>query len=196
MCVIAMIMVPSFVLAQELDTDKDRLTDVLEAKFGSDPTVSDTDNDGYDDFSEVMSGHSPTSSDPDITFERKLIADLSHQRMYYHVGNARILNMPISTGNPGTPTPVGTYTIMRMIPNMRYTGVGYDLPNVLWNMEFKQGGYFIHGAYWHNDFGKRTHSHGCINLRNNHAEFLYHYMEPGVTLVVEGETPKARTVGT
>jgi hypothetical protein len=37
----------------------------------------------------------------------------------------------------------------------------------------------LHGAYWHNNFGTPM-SHGCVNLRNEDAKWLYDWTDPVV----------------
>jgi hypothetical protein len=62
----------------------------------------------------------------------------------------------------------------------------YDLPNVPYTMFFynndvpKSAGFGLHGAYWHDNFGT-TMSHGCVNLRQIDAKFLYDWTGPTVT---------------
>src|SRR5438045_6259737 len=61
----------------------------------------------------------------------------------------------------------------------------YNLPNVPFVMFFGNDkifwgrGFGLHGAYWHNDFGK-VHSHGCVNLQIPVAEKLYYWTAPTV----------------
>jgi len=38
-------------------------------------------------------------------------------------------------------------------------------------------GYAIHGAYWHNDFG-RPKSHGCVNMAIPDSEKLFYWANP------------------
>lgn len=45
--------------AEEIDSDRDGLTDAEEAKLGTDPHLVDTDGDGYSDKQEVDTGHDP-----------------------------------------------------------------------------------------------------------------------------------------
>ena len=59
----------------------------------------------------------------------------------------------------------------------------YDLPGVPWNLYFTQQGAVIHGTYWHNSFGE-AYSHGCVNVRPNEAERLYHWAPLGTEVVV------------
>ena len=181
----------------ESDYDGDGLNDWLEGWFGSDRGKKDTDADGHSDFDEVMRGFSPTNVTTTQFFggSRRIVVDRSTQHLGYFVDGVKILNFPVSTGNPGSETPGGSYAIQRMIANKRYVGPGYDLANVLWNMQFKPM-YYLHGAYWHNDFGIKTHSHGCVNLRDTDAAFLFTYMDVGVPVDIVGVTPKGFFVGT
>lgn len=178
----------------EVDTDGDGLNDFLEIAFGTDLTKPDTDGDGMNDYDEIMFGRNPLDADPKAMLDKRLEADLTKQRLYYIVDKKLVLNLPASTGNPGTPTPPGNYKVFEKIPNKRYVGVGYNLPNVHWNMQFRPGGYFIHAAYWHKDFGKKTHSHGCINLTEKDSALLYKYIHIGTPVVVTGVTPAHRKV--
>jgi len=59
----------------------------------------------------------------------------------------------------------------------------YNLPNVPYVMYFENPqvpgwrGYGLHGAYWHNDFG-RQRSHGCVNLPVDVAKEIYYWISP------------------
>ncbi len=178
----------------ENDYDNDGLNDWLEKSFDADIGKADTDGDGYNDGTEVMSGHDPLSFDKDIKFSRKIEVDRTWQRLYYFVEGIKLADFPVSTGNPGTQTPAGEFKITEKIENKRYIGAGYDLPNVLWNLEFKPG-FYLHAAYWHNDFGKRTRSHGCVNLKAEDAKWLYQHVGLGTEVMVTGTTPKKFKVG-
>lgn len=177
------------------DYDHDGLNDWLETWFGGDIGVVDTDGDGKSDAEEVWSGKSPKDPENIQTFSQKIVVDRTTQRLFYFVDGIKIFNYPVSTGNPGTPTPAGTFSIAQKIDEKRYVGPGYDLSGVKWNMQFKPM-YYIHAAYWHNDFGKRTHSHGCVNMREADAAHLYTYVPVGVPVEIIGETPKRFVVGT
>jgi hypothetical protein len=45
-------------------------------------------------------------------------------------------------------------------------------------MYFK-GGYALHAAYWHDDFG-RPRSHGCVNLAPIDARYVFLWSTPSV----------------
>ncbi len=65
------------------------------------------------------------------------------------------------------------------------------LPGVPWTAFFAEGGYAIHGAYWHNNFGAPM-SRGCINLRPADAQWIYRWITPLATT----EDWEARGYGT
>jgi hypothetical protein len=55
----------------------------------------------------------------------------------------------------------------------------YELVGVPWTMFFHRldTGYALHGTYWHNNFGWQM-SHGCVNLRNADAKWLFRWSTP------------------
>lgn len=54
----------------------------------------------------------------------------------------------------------------------------YSIQDVPWIMYF-EGGYALHGAFWHSAFG-RERSHGCVNLQPIDANFVFGWAEPRV----------------
>ncbi|HWA78499.1 MAG TPA: L,D-transpeptidase [Polyangiaceae bacterium] len=54
----------------------------------------------------------------------------------------------------------------------------FELRDVPWVMYFK-GGYALHAAYWHDDFG-RPRSHGCVNLAPIDARYVFLWSTPSV----------------
>jgi lipoprotein-anchoring transpeptidase ErfK/SrfK len=52
----------------------------------------------------------------------------------------------------------------------------YSIEDVPWIMYF-QGSYALHGAFWHNNFGK-TKSHGCVNMAPQDAKAIFAWAEP------------------
>ncbi|OGM76427.1 hypothetical protein A2188_03095 [Candidatus Woesebacteria bacterium RIFOXYA1_FULL_43_9] len=113
--------------------------------------------------------------------------DLSDQKVYAWDGNNLFLSSLVSTGLPWWPTPTGQFDIWIKLRATRMEGgegkYYYNLPNVPYTMFFyndevpKYRGFSLHGAYWHNDFGK-VHSHGCVNLPIPVAEQLYYWANP------------------
>lgn len=89
----------------------------------------------------------------------------------------------ISSGLPGTPSPEGEFSILKKYETHVYDGRPYYyFPNTKWNLMYKPGGpesnYYFHTAYWHNNFGHPM-SHGCINMREADAKFLFFWADIG-----------------
>lgn len=117
------------------------------------------------------------------TFTEKWIdVDLSEQRVIAYEGMRPVESFIISSGRANTPTVTGVFRIWAKVPLQRMSGGSraagtyYDLPNVPWVQYFFED-YSFHGAYWHNNFG-RPMSHGCVNMRNADARWLYEWASP------------------
>ncbi len=132
-------------------------------------------------------------TDPKFSGEKKIVVDLSSQRMYLKLGDITLKTFPVSTGTNSHPTPVGT-TKISFKQNVRVAGSSphYIMPLF---MQFRKGGYGIHalpslandrGVYWRealNHIGTRR-SHGCIRLLPADAEFAYGFAEVGTEVQV------------
>jgi lipoprotein-anchoring transpeptidase ErfK/SrfK len=97
----------------------------------------------------------------------------------------------ISTGLEISPTPRGIFHIYKKTPTRYMQGpiIGisekyYDLPGVPWNLYFTEQGAIIHGAYWHNNFGKQWSS-GCVNMLPEKAKELYMWADLGTEVTVK-----------
>jgi lipoprotein-anchoring transpeptidase ErfK/SrfK len=108
--------------------------------------------------------------------------DLSDQRLSAWNGRSLVRAFMVSTGKRRTPTPTGTYAIQSKYRSTRMQGEDYNVPNVPHAMFFS-GGYAIHGAYWHNRFGTPV-SHGCVNMRQSNASWLYSWAPIGTPVVI------------
>ncbi len=124
------------------------------------------------------------------TTSKQMIVDRSDQLLLRYDGDTLVATHTISTGRELTPTPRGTFTIFRKTPS-RYMqgpipGIStnyYDLPGVPWNLYFTKQGAVVHGAYWHNNFG-RQYSNGCVNLPPALARTVYEWAPLGTTITV------------
>lgn len=125
------------------------------------------------------------------TTTKKIIVERSTQTLYAYDGDELFMEQKISTGLELSPTPRGDFVIFRKTPSRYMQGPipglpgsdFYDLPGVPWNLYFTHGGAVIHGAYWHNNFGKE-YSHGCVNLPPDKARELYDWAELGMHVIV------------
>lgn len=117
-------------------------------------------------------GNAP--EEPAYDENKKIIVDLSDQKVYAYEGETLVFESLTSTGLPGTPTYPGTFKVYGKLPARYMRGADYDLPGVPWVMYFTGGGAALHGAYWHDQFGHKR-SHGCVNLPLDKAEWLYRW---------------------
>ena len=90
----------------------------------------------------------------------------------------------VSSGVPGLmATPTGNFNIEVKLPsrNMSTTSRLADdvipLVGVPWTSFFTSEGHALHGTYWHNNFGFPM-SHGCVNMRNEDALWLFRWSRP------------------
>jgi hypothetical protein len=135
-----------------------------------------------------------TPISPDVT-DKRIEISLGDQTMHCYEGDALVLETKCSTGIPlrvenGKTvfgTPIGDWQVISKRPSRHMAGDDgaaadfFDLPGVPWVSYFHWWGTAIHGTYWHNDFG-RPRSHGCINVPNDVAKWVYRWTTPSVPL--------------
>ncbi len=131
-----------------------------------------------------------TTKDASTTTTKKIIVDISEQMIYAYNGQELFMKQLVSTGLELTPTEIGEFKIYKKTPSRYMQGPTkgmtdqYDLPGVPWDLYFTYDGSVIHGAYWHNSFGKRW-SHGCVNLPLDKSKELYEWAEVGTPVIVQ-----------
>lgn len=117
--------------------------------------------------------------------EKWIDVNLSTQTLVAYEGQTPVYRAVVSTGTSRYPTVVGTYRIYVKYRSARMRGSygadSYDLPNVPHVMYFYRG-YGLHGTYWHNNFGTPM-SHGCVNLTQADAEWVYNWAPVGTKVV-------------
>ena len=143
--------------------------------------------------------------------EKWIEVDLSDLKLYAWEGNRKVYEFSVSTGRPGYNTPTGEFRVWSKVRSQAYRGGSkargdyYYLPNVPYSLFFGGGnvpnwkGYAIHGAYWHNDFGIKNRSSGCVNVRPDEAEQLYNWAGPAMptdvgSLNATDDNPSVRVV--
>ena len=114
--------------------------------------------------------------------QRWIEINLSTQRLTAWEGGQAVFAAAVSTGTTATPTHPGIFSLQRKLISDRMRGEDYDVPNVPFTMYY-YGGYAIHGAYWHNNFGTPM-SHGCTNMRPKDAQFVYNFTSIGTPIVI------------
>lgn len=117
--------------------------------------------------------------------EKHILIDLKTQMVTAFEGEQLVFSQRCSSGAEGTETPTGEFRTYHKGPSVHMTNQGdaieniYNLPGVPWCTFFTGSGNALHGAYWHNDYG-RPRSHGCVNLPSDAAKFLYRWTNPHV----------------
>lgn len=172
----------------QTDTDEDYLNDFFELQIGTDLMNPDSDGDLYLDGTEVAASYNPLNPDSEAKIEKKIKVSIDDQKLEYYFGNKLIDSFSISSGISGMDTPIGEFNILGKEESKDYGGIGYDFhyPNTKWNLHFYTGQYryYIHGAYWHNNFGHKM-SHGCVNVSYENMEPLYWWANIGTKVVIE-----------
>ena len=108
--------------------------------------------------------------------------DLANQQVTAYEGQKAVFSALVSTGVAGMPTPLGDFKIYRKVRVQAMGGADYYLPNVEYVSYFHRG-YALHGTYWHDNFGQPM-SHGCVNMRNPDAQWVYAWAPVGTPVRV------------
>ncbi len=105
-------------------------------------------------------------------------------------GNRPVYATMISPGRGGTPvpgkdpletasTPTGSFPISGKFATATMEAPGEFIhSDVPWTQNFS-GPHALHGAYWHNDWGKLK-SGGCVNVSPRDGRWLFNFTEPAV----------------
>lgn len=138
----------------------------------------------------------PRDSFPSVATGRRKWIDVSirDQALVAYEGRQPVFATLISAGrggigkqgesNPdGERTVRGTFMIYEKSVSSTMDGDedradSYELQDVPFVQYFHRG-FALHGAYWHNEFGKER-SHGCINLAPADAAWLFEWTDPEV----------------
>jgi hypothetical protein len=134
----------------------------------------------------------PRSSFPSFAVGNRKWIDVSirDQALVAYEGTRPIFATLVSTGRGelGDPdrdqaTVRGTFMIFDKSVSSTMDGEedradSFDLRDVPFVQYFHKG-FALHGAYWHDDFG-RARSHGCVNLAARDAAFLFEWTDPQV----------------
>ena len=129
--------------------------------------------------------------------KKRIEVSLNEQTLRAFEYDEVVFTARISSGIPNnrlgdddlpTATPEGRFKIYSKMPSKHMGGVaggeeveengGFSLPGVPWTSFFRDpGGYALHGTYWHDNFGLQM-SHGCVNMRNKDALWLFRWTTP------------------
>ncbi|RMG93295.1 MAG: hypothetical protein D6705_19025, partial [Deltaproteobacteria bacterium] len=113
---------------------------------------------------------------------RWIYVDLGRQIAVAYVGERPMFATVVSSG-AANPTPRGLYPVWGSVAtidmdNQSYEDDAYMVQQVPWSVFF-QGHNALHGAYWHDGFGRRR-SHGCVNLPPSVALWIHRFVGPAL----------------
>jgi len=117
---------------------------------------------------------------------KRIVIDLSAQRMYVYQNGQLLWNWVVSTGRPGQETAVGHYRVLNKIPNAYAYTWSLQMPywlGIYWAGSLQNG---IHALpiqangqrLWAGYLGQRV-SFGCIILDTQNAKTLYNWAAVG-----------------
>ncbi|MGD8472592.1 MAG: LysM peptidoglycan-binding domain-containing protein [Anaerolineae bacterium] len=129
---------------------------------------------------------SSNSSTPSSGGGKRIVIDLSEQRMYVYQNGQLLWNWVVSTGRPGQETAVGHYRVLNKIPNAYAYTWSLQMPywlGIYWAGSLQNG---IHALpiqangqrLWAGYLGQRV-SFGCIILGTQNAKTLYNWAPVG-----------------
>lgn len=121
-------------------------------------------------------------------YEKWIEVDLSEQRTTAYERATPVNSFIIASGTAGYETVKGEFEIWLRVRSQtmqggsRADGDYYSIPNVEWVSYFYQD-YALHGAWWREKFGAPA-SHGCVNMRNEDAKWVYEWAPLGTKVIV------------
>ena len=123
---------------------------------------------------------------------KRILIDLSEQRMYVYQAGQLLYNWVVSTGMPGADTITGHFKVLNKIPNAYAYTWGLQMPywlGIYWAGSLQNG---IHAlpilpngnVLWEGYLGQRV-SYGCIILSTENARTLYNWAELGTPVDIQ-----------
>ena len=125
------------------------------------------------------------------------VVSLLEQTLRYYQNGKLVRSFYITSGQYAKPSPPGFwYVFVRESPTVfkssepKGSAFWYPNTNINFAMEYHSGGYFFHDSWWRANYGPGTNfphydasgdvsfsydgSHGCINMQEQQAGWLYH----------------------
>jgi len=155
------------------------------------PVYEDDDSDDSDDDEEDDGSDYGTVS-------HLIIINSRNNTLRYYRNGSLVASYSCATGTSGTPTPQGKFQIFEKLVNRPYykANIDGDSPNNplgrRW-MQFKSGGYAIHGTNNDNSIGTNA-SHGCVRMHNEDVIELYSMVPIGTTVIVKNTSSSDQSI--
>lgn len=134
----------------------------------------------------------PSSSRSQPSGSKRIVIDLSEQRMTTFQGDAQVHHFVVSTGMPGSNTATGTYRVLDKYPNAYASTWDLQMPywlGIYWSGSLENG---IHALpilpngqlLWEGYLGTPV-SYGCVVLSTQDARTLYQWAEVGTPVIIQ-----------
>jgi len=122
---------------------------------------------------------------------KKIIVDLSEQRLYAYEDDRLVYSFICSTGSNASPTAPGTYRVLDKIPMAYASTWNLQMPfwlGIYWSGTLENG---IHALpilsngriLWDGFLGQRV-SFGCVILSRQAAEIIYNWVDIGTPVII------------
>jgi len=127
-----------------------------------------------------------------------IIINSRNNTLRYYQSGSLVASYSCATGTSGTPTPQGRFSIFEKLVNRPYykENIPGESPrNPLgrrW-MQFKSGGYAIHGTNNDSSIGNNA-SHGCVRMHNEDVIELYSMVPYGTTVIVKNTSASDKSI--
>ncbi len=123
---------------------------------------------------------------------KRIVIDLSEQRLYVYQAGQLLYKWVVSTGMPGADTIPGHFKVLTKLPNAYAYTWGLQMPywlGIYWAGSLQNG---IHALpimangqlLWEGYLGQRV-SYGCIILNTENARTLYNWAEVGTPVDIQ-----------
>ncbi|MBA2287422.1 MAG: L,D-transpeptidase [Ktedonobacteraceae bacterium] len=165
------------------------------------------------DYSDKTSWNQPHTTDMQLLNHyglmqgRVIVVSLIEQTLRLYQNGKLVNAFHVTTGQYMKPSPPGVWHIfLRQSPTKfkssepKGSAFWYPDTNINYAMEYHTGGYFIHDSYWRYNYGPGTNfphadasgdtlfsgngSHGCINMQEQQAAWMYSHTSYGDAMVI------------
>jgi len=124
--------------------------------------------------------------------KRQIVISVPNRKLAVVEGGAILQVFPVAVGADGSPSPRGSFEIVKRLEQPTYYHPGQVIPPGANNplgprwIGLNVKGYGIHGTHAPGSVGKAA-SHGCIRLKNRDIVKLFAMVEVGDTVEIHGE---------
>ena len=161
------------------DSETEKAVLAFQKKFGLEANGRVGD-DTWDVLVRAVEKPETATTGPPPQGKKVILIDTDRCTLTLMVNGEPYRKFPVGLGKSETPTPIGTWKIVRKATNW---GTGFGTRWMGLNVDW--GIYGIHGTNKPYSIGG-YHSHGCIRMHNRHVEQLYPWVDVGTTVLIVG----------